>query len=146
MLKVNPRERFNATQLLTIPEIIQKQNEIEGLDPSNDKNKLNREIIGTIKIPQMLKKLNEALPKPCYPEMILEREVSAKENYSSKPPLPPEPKLNPKEENQVQSVRSRNDKYPQSSEKITSIQPQPPSKVGGIKSNNPRLYYLQKQW
>lgn len=91
MLRVNGRERPTAAQLLALPEIATK---VEIMDshhapPNGD---INHALMSTIKIPQVLKKLNEALPKPCYPEMRKNNERKSNDENSMngvRPPVPP---------------------------------------------------------
>lgn len=79
LLRVNPRERPTAAQVLSMPEIQDKILSFQALQrarPEPDNLLLN-----TIKVPQALRKLNDVLPKPCYPEPII--------SPRAPPPVPP---------------------------------------------------------
>lgn len=93
MLRVNPKERPNTSQLLAMSDISSKADLMETEGFRQAENNGDNGLIGTIKVPSLLKKLNEALPKPCYPDA-----KSGKEDESRipqgvaaapKPPLPP---------------------------------------------------------
>lgn len=98
MLRVSPTQRPTAAQLLSHPEIVKKvsQLNIGGQEPMERGN-----IMNTIKVPMALKRLNEALPKACYPSQLSARDnhghdlaaVSENEPVTSRsngaPPLPP---------------------------------------------------------
>lgn len=95
MLRVSPTQRPTAAQLLAHPEIVKKISQLNygGQEPI-EKNS----IMNTIKVPMALKRLNEALPKACYPSQVSSRDnhdlasVPETESVSSRsnaPPLPP---------------------------------------------------------
>lgn len=96
MLRVSPTQRPTAAQMLSHPEIVKKISQLNfaGQEP------LERgSIMNTIKVPMALKRLNEALPKACYPSQVSARDhhdlapVSENEPMSARsnggPPLPP---------------------------------------------------------
>jgi hypothetical protein len=66
MLRVNSKERPTAAQLLTAPEVVSK---IENSCSVMESQDSARSLLETIKVPQVLKKLNDVLPKPCYPDV-----------------------------------------------------------------------------
>lgn len=90
LLRVNPRERPTSAQVLAMPELQDKILSFQALQRARpDADNL---LLNTIKVPQALRKLNDVLPKPCYPEAISPRapppapaalsndELSCKEN------------------------------------------------------------------
>lgn len=96
MLRVSPTQRPTAAQMLSHPEIVKKVSQLNfgGHEPIERGN-----IMNTIKVPMALKRLNEALPKACYPSQMSARDhhdlapvaenepVSARSNGA--PPAPP---------------------------------------------------------
>eukprot|EP00601_Ochromonadales_sp_CCMP2298_P000851 CAMPEP_0173168290 /NCGR_PEP_ID=MMETSP1141-20130122/63_1 /TAXON_ID=483371 /ORGANISM="non described non described, Strain CCMP2298" /LENGTH=314 /DNA_ID=CAMNT_0014089983 /DNA_START=114 /DNA_END=1053 /DNA_ORIENTATION=+ len=70
MLKLDPRTRPGADALLRCGDITSKLqlDETHTSFGNNDKDS-EKEMIGTIKVPQQLRQLNSALPKPCYPDV-----------------------------------------------------------------------------
>lgn len=101
MLKLSPRERPSADQLLKSPDVIAKL----GLDDTvsnflggESENKSLLEMINTIKVPQNLNKLQGVLPKPCYPDLRPNSPTSwtvaeQRSVQRKPPPLPPVPNL-----------------------------------------------------
>ena len=91
MLRVNPKERPNTSQLLAMPDIASKADlmESEGFRQQVESNENG--LLGTIKVPPLLKKLNEALPKACYPEAKSAREDESRPQQGFAPPKPPLP-------------------------------------------------------
>jgi hypothetical protein len=91
MLKVNPRERPTAAQALAMNEI---QEKILSFQSNQKQVEIENMLLNTIKVPQALRKLNDVLPRPCYPEI---------NNIPRPPPIPTEErqicssKENPKE-------------------------------------------------
>lgn len=73
MLKVNPRERPSAENLLRSADLSSKLHLDEmsvvhaAAQPSREQAFM--QLMETIKVPQNLRKLNVALPKPCYPDV-----------------------------------------------------------------------------
>ena len=72
MLKVNARERPSAEQLLRCADIAPKLHldeitVVHAAQPSREQAFM--QLMETIKVPQNLRKLNVALPKPCYPDV-----------------------------------------------------------------------------
>mmetsp|Transcript_27811 Transcript_27811/g.28057 ORF Transcript_27811/g.28057 Transcript_27811/m.28057 type:complete len:454 (+) Transcript_27811:190-1551(+) len=71
LIRVNPRERPSADVLMRSPELAGKLQLDDGstsfAQPTARDNKQN--LLETIKVPQNMKKLNTALPKPCYPDV-----------------------------------------------------------------------------
>jgi serine/threonine protein kinase len=104
LLRLNPRERPTAFELLQSPDIIAKLH-LDGIDNHAELERPNfPSVMDTIKVPQNMKKLNVALPKPCYPDARpnsphswivseQEKEVKVEEKKSAKhrsvPPPPP---------------------------------------------------------
>lgn len=66
MLRVNSKERPTAAQLLATPELMNKVENSGSVMESQDSA---RSLLETIRVPQVLKKLNDVLPKPCYPDV-----------------------------------------------------------------------------
>jgi hypothetical protein len=71
LLKVNPRERPTAAQALSMNEIQEKIASFHNVH--KERQNMENFLINTIKVPQALKKLNEVLPRPCYPDLNLPR-------------------------------------------------------------------------
>mmetsp|Transcript_2809 Transcript_2809/g.2472 ORF Transcript_2809/g.2472 Transcript_2809/m.2472 type:complete len:446 (-) Transcript_2809:55-1392(-) len=72
MLKVNPKDRPTASGLLQSHELASKLQFDDSINPLaiDDSFKNNRaKLMETIRLPVNLKKLNIALPKPCYPDV-----------------------------------------------------------------------------
>lgn len=118
MLRVNPRERPTAIQALGLPELQEKILSFQAIQKSRPE--FENMLLNTIKVPQALRKLNEVLPKPCYPEV------------SSLPKPPPVP------------IESCNDapKEPRDvSPRPTPRVPLPPSKP---LAPNPRLHHFYR--
>eukprot|EP01041_Mallomonas_annulata_P003100 gene3100-6089_t len=70
LIRVNPRERPSATVLLRSPELAAKLQLDDGSTSFAQAQPSAREnLLETIKVPQNMKKLNTALPKPCYPDV-----------------------------------------------------------------------------
>lgn len=73
MLKVNPRERPSAESMLRSADLSSKLHLDEisivhaAAQPSREQAFM--QLMETIKVPQNLRKLNVALPKPCYPDV-----------------------------------------------------------------------------
>jgi len=72
MLKVNARERPSADQLLRSADLSAKLHldeitVVHAAQPSREQAFM--QLMETIKVPQNLRKLNVALPKPCYPDV-----------------------------------------------------------------------------
>jgi serine/threonine protein kinase len=65
MLNLDPRRRPTAEQLLAHPEVAKKMH-LDGAVVPKDGPAAFPGMMHTIKVPQNLKKLNQALPKPCY--------------------------------------------------------------------------------
>jgi hypothetical protein len=85
LLKVNPRERPTAVQALAMPEIQEKIFSFQAIQKA--KPEIENLLLNTIKVPQALRKLNDVLPKPCYPELVSPRISHAI------PPIPEEGKI-----------------------------------------------------
>lgn len=66
MLRVNSKERPSTQQLLASADIMCK---IENSPSHIESQDSARSLLETIKVPQLLKKLNDVLPKPCYPDV-----------------------------------------------------------------------------
>jgi hypothetical protein len=100
MLKLNSRDRPSAHALLNAAELSSKlQFDAENVVPDSSRvDKMN--MINTIKVPQNLRKLGGALPKPCYPDVrpnsptawtVEEQGKNEKkqEREKMRPPIPP---------------------------------------------------------
>lgn len=97
MLRVSPTQRPTAAQLLSHPEVMKK---VSQLNIGSHEPVERSSIMNTIKVPMALKRLNDALPKACYPSQlsnnnnmhhdlapVAENEpVSARSNVSANPP------------------------------------------------------------
>lgn len=73
MLKLDPRSRPSADMLLKMPEVasmlqLDETSTSFGQAAHSD-NPQPLSLISTIKVPQQLRRLNNALPKPCYPDV-----------------------------------------------------------------------------
>lgn len=112
MLKLNPRERPSADEMLRSPDVIRKLHLDGGSAPIAADQPSFPSMMETIKVPQNLKKLGSALPKPCYPDVRPNSPgawiVSEQEKISDEPvPVqrparaapPPPPTLMEKENN-----------------------------------------------
>lgn len=64
MLKVNPKARYSASELLSLPVVIEKINTGINLKESVEEGKIN--MLQTIKFPSNLQYLTDKLPKPNY--------------------------------------------------------------------------------
>lgn len=64
MLKVNPKARYSAAELLSMPMIVEKINSAVNLKESVEESRLH--LLQTIKFPQNLQYLTDKLPKPNY--------------------------------------------------------------------------------
>lgn len=64
MLKVNPKARYSAAELLSLPMIVDKINNVVNLKESIEESKCN--LLQTIKFPANLQYLTDKLPKPNY--------------------------------------------------------------------------------
>ena len=73
LIRVNPRDRPSAEAVLRSPDIANKLQLDDGTTSFGQPPQTAREnlpsLIETIKVPQNLRKLNTALPKPCYPDV-----------------------------------------------------------------------------
>jgi serine/threonine protein kinase len=69
MLKLNPRERPSADEMLRSADVIRKLHLDGGSAPIVADQPSFPNMMETIKVPQNLKKLGSALPKPCYPDV-----------------------------------------------------------------------------
>jgi serine/threonine protein kinase len=70
MLQLEPRQRMTAEQMLRSPEIIPKLYLDGGVSPPSALEAQSfPAMMDTIKVPQNLKHLGNALPKPCYPDV-----------------------------------------------------------------------------
>jgi serine/threonine protein kinase len=72
MLRLNPQSRLTAADMLRSPEVAPKLH-LDGIDDELDPIVISHRenfphLLQTIKVPQNLKKLGNALPKPCYPD------------------------------------------------------------------------------
>lgn len=92
MLQLQAKDRLTAAQMLSLPDIAARMNllgpdcdnaaphsEPHGHGPSS--------VLRTIKVPQVLAKLNDMLPRPCYPSVAPPAAAAG----AAKPPLPPIP-------------------------------------------------------
>ena len=101
MLKVNPRERPSAENLLRSADLSAKLH-LDEISVVHAAQQPSREqafmqLMETIKVPQNLRKLNVALPKPCYPDVrpnsptawtVAEQNIQIKNRPVPVPPLP----------------------------------------------------------
>lgn len=123
MLRVNAKERPTTSQMLAMSEVASKAELMEVQGFHGNQNRNDHGLIGTIKVPPMLKKLNEALPKACYPESRkVEEELP---RGVPKPPLPPMES----NENRNNSNNIPNNRKPLApvAEKPVNSEPQPPA-------------------
>lgn len=67
MLKVNPKARYSAAELLSMPMIVEKINNAVNLKEIAEESKTN--LLQTIKVPSNLQYLTDKLPKPNYEPM-----------------------------------------------------------------------------
>ena len=99
MLKLNPRDRFNADKLLKCDALAAKlqldEGSQSGVSFCNAENN-RQQLLQTILVPHNLRQLNRALPKPCYPEQHRNQQAADKQqpaattdNNTVAPPLPP---------------------------------------------------------
>jgi hypothetical protein len=143
MLRVNPKDRPNTTQLLSMPDVSTKAEmmETEGFRAHNP---ADNALLGTIKVPPLLKRLNEALPKPCYPdarpEGRLESRSSKEENNGMpKPPLPP-----------VDLSQVRRPLAPINSDRpkapVTEVSARPPQQPRPPAGGPTRMQYQHRAW
>ena len=65
MLKLNPNQRPTANALLNHPDVVKKHH-LDGEVVPREPLHAFPGMMATIKVPQNLRKLNQALPKPCY--------------------------------------------------------------------------------
>eukprot|EP01039_Chlorochromonas_danica_P002454 gene2454-2689_t len=127
MLQLQPRDRPNAQQLLAMPEIASRLN-LAGPDcdsaptPTGTEGQ-NQNVLRTIKVPQVLSRLNDVLPKPCYPVEPPAAPRSLASNAAVKPPLPPIP-------GDVQPSSNKENANPSRSDVPVSRIPQPPAEPG----------------
>jgi NIMA (never in mitosis gene a)-related kinase 1/4/5 len=73
MLRLSPQSRLSAEDMLRSPEVAPKLH-LDGLDDASDAILISHRenfpnLLQTIRVPQNLRKLNGALPKPCYPDV-----------------------------------------------------------------------------
>lgn len=73
MLRLTPQSRLSAEDMLRSPEVAPKLH-LDGLDDAADAILISHRenfpnLLQTIRVPQNLRKLNGALPKPCYPDV-----------------------------------------------------------------------------
>lgn len=73
MLRLTPQSRLSAEDMLRSPEVVPKLH-LDGVDDASDAILISHRenfpnLLETIKVPQNLRKLNGALPKPCYPDV-----------------------------------------------------------------------------
>jgi NIMA (never in mitosis gene a)-related kinase len=122
MLRVSPTQRPTAAQLLSHTEIMKKIAHLH-LASQEPIDRSSNVIMNTIKVPMALKRLNEALPKACYPTAhdhavasVAENDppVTARSNVSAAPnkrrPLAPITNLrNPPENSDNNNVPSKPD-------------------------------------
>lgn len=64
MLKVNPKARYSAAEILSLPMVIEKINNTASLKESLEEGKTH--LLQTIRIPANLQYLTDKLPKPNY--------------------------------------------------------------------------------
>jgi serine/threonine protein kinase len=122
MLRVSPTQRPTAAQLLSHTEIMKKIAHLH-LASQEPIDRSSNVIMNTIKVPMALKRLNEALPKACYPTAhdhavasVAENDppATARSNVSAAPnkrrPLAPITNLrNPPENSDNNNVPSKPD-------------------------------------
>lgn len=73
MLRLTPQSRLSAEDMLRSPEVAPKLH-LDGIDDAADAILISHRenfpnLLQTIRVPQNLRKLNGALPKPCYPDV-----------------------------------------------------------------------------
>jgi serine/threonine protein kinase len=73
MLRLTPQSRLSAEDMLRSPEVAPKLH-LDGVDDASDAILISHRenfpnLLQTIRVPQNLRKLNGALPKPCYPDV-----------------------------------------------------------------------------
>lgn len=101
MLRLNPQSRLSADDMLRSPELVPKLY-LDGNDDESDAILISHRenfpnLLQTIKVPQNLRKLNGALPKPCYPDVrpntptswVLSEQYKKANEENSQPPPPP---------------------------------------------------------
>ena len=156
MLRVSPTQRPTAVQLLSHPEVIKKINQYHlgerETGAAGAERHTDMKIMNTIKVPMALKRLNEALPKACYPvpllsardkeelapvlESVLPSEPALPSARGSVPPAPPAPPssminnnrrpLAPLPSNVHSSNHSKREKGEGGSEKVHLMKPPRP--------------------
>jgi len=140
MLKLNPRERPSAEQLLRHHEMASKlqldEGKIAGVSFC-DAEAQRKQLLQTIMVPQNLRQLNKALPKPAYPdraEAVRKSEGGAQAPAPAEaapaPPVPPMPQqsnnsrapLAPLPENlkEARAEQKQKDKAGRHKEKVTA--------------------------
>ncbi len=145
MLRVNGKERPTTTQLLAMSDIASKSDMMEAEGFRQVENNQDNGLLGTIKVPPLLKKLNDALPKPCYPD-------AAKLNGKEDEPRPAQSAPGPKPPAPPAEMNIRKPLAPINSERsaVDSNQPHPPPIGKGIPrppAGNPsRVQYHNRVW
>lgn len=129
MLRVNSKERPTAAQLLVAPDLVNKIENCCSIIESQDSA---RSLLDTIKVPQVLKKLNDILPKACYPDVENIAPTPQLEERSINEPakvLKPQPAVEQRNGNNNNMANVRPPNPPPSS----VLQPCPPT---GNRNNN----------
>jgi hypothetical protein len=129
MLRVNPRERPTAAQALMMNEIHEKIASFHA--QQRLKPEIENILLNTIKVPQALKKLNEVLPRPCYPEAVQQ--------------APPRPPLPPGIENDVPKDSSSVKESAVREAKPSARHPQPPVERSKLMQNNVNQHRIHVQ-
>jgi len=133
MLRVNSKERPTTQQLLASPDLVSK---MESNSPIIESQDSARSLLETIKVPQILKKLNDVLPKACYPDV---------ENM-----IPISPHNNNSDERSVGEISKQ--KGPTEQQRVSNMRPSPPSSVlqpcppTGNKNNNVPRNHHHRIW
>lgn len=97
MLRLNPKERPTADQLLRHHEMASKlqldEGKIAGVSFC-DAEAQRKQLLQTIMVPQNLRQLNKALPKPAYPDSVQSGRGQGPSDPLPAPPVPPPPAAN----------------------------------------------------
>lgn len=135
MLRVNSKERPTASQLLCSGEVI---NKIESNFAAIENQDSARSLLETIKIPQVLKKLNDVLPKPCYPEV---ENIAPALPYNPNEDVSRKQPSELKQQSSVEQKSNNNNMRPANPSSI--LQPCPPPTSN---RNVPRNQYHHRIW
>lgn len=127
MLRLKPKERPSAAELLAYPEIIAKLHLDGSHTVMQDEVPNLPDMMATIVVPRNMKKLGNVLPKPCYPDVRPNSPsawTAAEQGVENKKPVkkqmpPPPPNLPSEKENDIRQSEKSTVSKEESSVKVS---------------------------